>query len=411
MQTKCNLYIHLSRVVVLLFCAGIFSLSCSSQSLNKATTPNNRQLKVVTVSGNGYQRGLQHGQQLKKEIAEVMVLWKSNLQKSAQMPIDSFLQQFFANTDFTPALKKYTPDILEEVRGMADGAGQPYNDMLAFQLVDEYWVYRDKLRNDSTLHHCSDIGVSARNGKPAYVAQNMDLESWMDGYQIVLHIKPHGNTPEQYLLSCAGLVGLNGINEHGVGVCVNTLMQLSASGDGLPVAFVIRGLLERKDRKGVLQFLQNTKHASGQNYIVGIVDSVYNYEASAGKVVRMPSDAAGAVYHTNHPVVNNDVKPWYNKYYRRYLQGLTKGNNSEVRLAALKKRAGEAPSLDDSFIKNTLRSKDDPNHPVCRANEAGKGGFTFGSVVLTLSGKRIMEVTAGPPDESEYQTFSFEKKK
>lgn len=371
---------------------------------------NKRKVRVITVSGNGYERGMQHGQQLKKEIAEVMILWKKNLLNTTRMPVDSFLRYFFTNTNFTPALKKYTPDILEEVRGIADGANQPFNEMLAFQLVDEYWVYRDKIKNDSTLHHCSDIGVPARNGKQAYVAQNMDLESWMDGYQIVLHIKQHGKTPEQYLLSCAGLVGLNGINEHGVAVCVNTLMQLNANGKGLPVAFVIRGLLERKERKDVLYFLQNIKHASGQNYIVGIADSVYNFEASAKKVVRMYPDALGVIYHTNHPIVNDDVKPWYKKYYQRYLTGLTKNYNSEVRLATMNKKVNEVSVIDETFIEDLLRSKDNPNHPICRNNTSEKGAFTFGSVILTLSNKRIMKVTAGPPDESEYQTFSFQRK-
>ena len=54
-------------------------------------------------------------------------------------------------------------------------------------------------------------------------------------------------------------------------------------------------------------------------------------------------------------------------------------------------------------------SKDDSNNPVCRTHLSSKKGFTFGSVILTLSNKRIMQVTAGPPDESEYQTFSFDK--
>jgi isopenicillin-N N-acyltransferase like protein len=270
-------------------------------------------------------------------------------------------------------------------------------------------VYADKLIKDTIHHHCSDIGVPAMNGRPAYVSQNMDLDDWMDGYQIVLHIQRHGSTSEQYVLSCAGLVALNGMNENGIGVCVNTLMQLQASSNGLPVAFVVRGLLEKKNNKEVLNFIQATKHASGQNYTIGIVDSVYDFEASANKVVRLYPDASGIVYHTNHPVVNDDVKPWYKDYYQKFLAGTTKNMNSEIRFATLKRRANETIDKDDMFIKTTLRSKDDNKNPVCRTRVPSKLGFTFGSVILTLSGKRMMQVTAGPPDESEYQTFSFKK--
>lgn len=384
-----------------------FSLSLFVTGICQAI-PANRQLKIISVSGSGYERGVQHGQQMKKEIAELMVLWKKDLEENLYMPADTFIHHFLAATDFIPAIKKYTPDILEEVRGIATGAGQPFTDMLAFQLVDEYWVYADQLSNDSTHHHCSDIGVPAMNGRPAYVSQNMDLDDWMDGYQVVLHIQRHGNTPEQFVFTCAGLVSLNGINEYGVGVCVNTLMQLQASNNGLPVAFVIRGLLAKKASEA-LQFLQTTKHASGQNYTIGVVDSVYDFEASANKVVRLYPDASGIVYHTNHPVVNNDVKPWYKSYYQKFLDGNTQNMNSEVRYAALKRRATETTDKDDIFIKATLRSKDDNNHPVCRTHLPGKSGFTFGSVILTLSDKRLLQITAGPPDETEYQIFSFEK--
>ena len=373
------------------------------------TNLNKRQLKIITVSGNGYERGYQHGQQMKKEIGELMVLWKKDLGEDIHIPADTFIHNFLGATDFIPSIKKYTPDILDEVRGIAKGADQSFNDMLAFQLVDEYWVYADKMSNDTIHHHCSDIGVPAKNGRPAFVSQNMDLDAWMDGYQIILHIQRHGNTPEQYVLSCAGLVALNGMNENGTGVCVNTLMQLQASSNGLPVAFVVRGLLEKKNNKEVLQFIQMTKHASGQNYTIGVVDSVYDFEASANKVIRLYPDASGIVYHTNHPVVNNDVKPWYQDYYQRFLAGTTQNMNSEIRFATLKRRASETTDKDDMFIKTTLRSKDDNNNPVCRTHLPGKHGFTFGSVILTLSGKRIMQVTAGPPDESEYQTFSFKK--
>jgi isopenicillin-N N-acyltransferase like protein len=369
----------------------------------------NRPLKLITVSGNGYERGYQHGQQLKKEIGELIALWKNDLEKGMHMPADSFLSQFLASTDFVPVIKKYTPDILEEVRGIATGSGQPYNDIFAFQLVDEYWVYQDKLSNNELHHHCSGIGVPAMQGKPAYVSQNLDIDAWLDGYQIILHIKPDKNTPEQYLLSCAGMVASNGINEHGIAICVNTLMQLNASTDGLPVAFMIRGLLAQKKGNDALHFIQSVKHASGQNYILGTVDSVYDFEASAEKVVRMYPDGSGIVYHTNNPLVNDNIKPWYKDYYSNFLAGNTKNRNSEVRYYALKTRAAQSKDKDDNFIKSTLRSKDDPNNPVCRAHVPNKGGFTFGSVIFTLSGKRTMQVTAGPPDESEYQTFYFGK--
>ena len=371
--------------------------------------PAGRELRLISLSGNGYQRGLQHGQRLKKEIAELIGRWKKDLEAGMRLPADRFIANFLGATHFIPSIKKYTPDIYEEVRGIAEGSGQSFDDMLAFQLMDEYWVYEDRLIRDTVHHHCSAIGIPARNGKPAFVSQNMDVNTWMDGYQVILHIQKNGVTPEQYILSCAGLVALNGLNEYGIGVCVNTLMQLQASDDGLPVAFMIRGLLEKKDEKETLSFLTKTRHASGQNYTVGIVDSVYDFEASADKVVRMYPLASGIVYHTNHPMVNDEIKPWYQEYYSQFLTGGTKTRNSEIRFAALARRADSSTVKDEGFIKNTLRSKDDPGNPICRSHLPDKTVFTFGSVLFSLSDKRAMQVTAGPPDESTYQSFSFKR--
>ena len=366
-----------------------------------------RQVKTITLTGTGFQRGLQYGSQLKNEIAGLMVLWKKDLENNIHIPADTFIKNFLRATNFIPAIEKYTPDIYEEVKGIAEGSGQSLNDIFAFQLPDEYWVFEDQLAKDTIHHHCSAIGIPGRKGRAAYVSQNMDVDSWMDGYQIILHIQQNGNTPEQYILTCAGIVALNGLNSAGAGVCVNTLIQLKSSNDGLPVAFMIRGLLQKQNEADALEFLKKTKHASGQNYILGFGDSVYDYEASANKVIRMYPDTSGIISHTNHPVVNDDVKPWYHDYYQQYLAGNTQNGNSEIRFASLKKRTRETGEKDDGFIKTTLRSKDNPNNPVCRAHLPGKHGFTFGSVILVLSNKHLMEVTAGPPDESEYQTLSF----
>ena len=75
-------------------------------------------------------------------------------------------------------------------------------------------------------------------------------------------------------------------------------MQLKASRSGLPVAFVIRNILSMENEEQILNFVQNVPHASGQNYIIGIRGKVYDFEASAGQVVRFdPGLANGAVYH------------------------------------------------------------------------------------------------------------------
>ena len=361
-----------------------------------------RALKEVTFSGTGYELGLQHGTQQKKEIGEVVSAWKKNTSTQLGKDADEVLTDFFNYADFDDAIKKWTPELFEEIKGIAEGSGQPLQDILVLNLMDEFWVYVDNLSN----HHCSALGVPSRNGKPGYISQNMDLENYTDGFQVLMRLQRTAKRPEQLILTYPGLIALNGLNEVGIGVCVNTLMQLTASPQGLPVAFVIRRILDSTKKDELLSFIQHVNHASGQNYIIGIKGEVFDFEASANKVVRYnPMNENGTVYHTNHPIVNEDVKPWFKIF------SDDAKSNSHLRFNAVEKRISSAATIDEDLIKETLRSKDDESNPVCRTNNRNGFVFTFASVVMTFSDKPFIQIVAGPPDESEFKRFDFNSKK
>lgn len=384
----------------------IYSNSFAQQPVAKIG--NTKDVPVIELQGNGYQRGLQHGKVLKTEIAELYKKWKIDIENGTKQNADTVIDQFYRQTNFQLAIKKWTPEIYDEIKGIAESSGQSFKDVYCFQMMDEFWVYIDKIKN-AEANHCSGLGVAANGSKPAYIAQNLDVPSFMNGSQVLLHIKAYKNEPEQYLLSSAGLVAMNGINSNGIGVTVNTLMQLSASTDGLPVACVVRGILLKKDKKSALDFLQTVKHASGQNYIIGAVDSVYDFEASANKVIRyipVPENPS-LVYHTNHPISNDDIKPWYKEKVEKVLSGEAVSNSS-TRFLALKNRLDISnPDFSDNTIKETLRSKDSEKYPVCIAYQSDNGGFTFSSVIYTLGKNLSVQITNGSPDQSEYVIHKF----
>jgi len=387
-----------------------YLIGCS-QSKSGAALSDEKKVPIIELSGTGYERGLQHGKQLKNEIAEVLEKWKANIVVVTKRDADSVITDLLTTTNFEPAIKRWTPDLIDEVKGIADGSEQKYNDIFAFQLVDEFWVYLDRLESIKNAH-CSGIGIFRTKNHPTYISQNLDEENYMSEYQTLLHIKETSTEPEQYILTCAGIIALNGMNEKGIGVCVNALLELQASQDGLPVAFVIRGILGEKNGEDAFSFLKTIKHASGQNYIVGIQDSVYDYEVSANQIIRFyPEGSNGEViYHTNHALVNHDVKPWYLDYHRQVLAGETNNMGSEIRFNALKQRldiTNEEISL--NVIKSTLRSKDNEKYPVCITYKEGGRGFSFSSTIFTLTDRPSIQVTFGSPDQSEYQEYFFLK--
>ncbi len=373
-------------------------ISCAEQ-------PTIRSLKKVTFSESGYALGLQHGKELKADIAGILAEWKKNTSAQLGKDADLVLKEFFAYAQFDGAIKKWTPDLYEEIRGIAEGSDQKFNDVLLLNLLDEFWVYIDAQEK----HHCSAAAAPARNGQPGYISQNMDLENFTDGFQVLMRLNRTDSRPEQLLLTYPGLIVLNGLNEEGVGVCVNTIMQLEASSTGLPVAFVIRRIINSTDKDELLSFLQTVNHASGQNYMLGIRGEVFDFEASANKVVRFnPMNENGSLYHTNHPIANDDIKPGFEAFSPTLaVASLPTNSNSYLRLQAVEKRMTSSMFVNDGLIKEALRSKDNEDNPVCRTNRRNGQGFTFASVIMTFSEKPNLQILAGPPDESEYMKVEF----
>ncbi|MCL6273762.1 C45 family autoproteolytic acyltransferase/hydrolase [Muricauda sp. 2012CJ35-5] len=375
-----------------------FSAGCFAQE-------SNRVLKQINLSGTGYKLGLQHGTQLKEEIGALVIAWKKNTSDQLGKDADQVVAEFFDYANFTNSIKQWTPELYEEIIGIADGADQNFRDVFVLNLLDEFWVYVNNIHN----HHCSGMGVPAIDGNPGYLSQNMDLENYTDGFQLLMRLERSKKRPEQLILTQPGLIALNGLNEKGIGVCVNTLIQLKSNATGLPVAFVIRRIINSKTKIEALDFIKKVNHASGQNYIVGIKDEVFDFEASANKVERfIPENSNGAVYHTNHPLVNNDLKAWFEAYSPELPQGVKSLNtDSHYRFRALEKRMKVKKEITDHSLIAALRSRDHKNNPVCKTNVKNGQGFTFASVVMTLSEPPTLQIVSGPPDESEFMTIQF----
>jgi isopenicillin-N N-acyltransferase like protein len=354
-----------------------------------------REIAVVNVGGTPFERGLAHGRALRGEIQRAVPIWKADLARTYKMDADVFIHRFLARTDYLASIRKWTPGLLEEVRGIAEGSGFSFETMLVYQLIDEYWVNGAVA---ASPEHCSAVAVRASGKHPGIVAQNMDLEGFRDGFETVLHVKnPSG--VEALVLTAPGLIALDGINNRSVAVVVNTLAQLAHRTDGLPVAFVIRGILEKASYREAARFVQDVKHASGQNYLIADQAGMGDFEASSGKVAPIPIEGA-FVYHTNHPLANDDLAARYQA---------DEKDDSHVRYAALRNRLQTDSEDMVGRIEAALRSHDSESHPVSVRFKGNNHGCTFASVVMVLSKQPYLLIAPGAPDLYEYRKLDFPK--
>jgi isopenicillin-N N-acyltransferase like protein len=370
----------------------------------------------VRLEGSPYQRGLIHGETLRTQIRELVARWKRGLQEQTGMTTDAFLERFLATTDYLTSIRRHAPDLLTEVEGVAAGSGLPFDTLYAYQLLDERILNaRDVIGN------CSCVAVLATPERPTLMGQNWDIESYIDGFQTLLHVVDDEAETESLVFTYAGLIAALGVNSHGVGICLNSLPILRYSRVGLPVAFVIRGALQSRTAAEAVVFIESRQHASPQNYLVCDPQSITDLECSSGKVERFTVPGNDRLlYHTNHPLVNNDFDQRYldalveratgqrtDFAYQAALEHLEA--DSSVRFKALQERLDAIPtgSVTVETIKSLLASHDSTEHPVCMSLGDDDKIASALSAVMELTHSPTIHVAAGPPDITTYETYSF----
>ena len=351
-------------------------------------------LVVLELSGTPYERGRIHGQALKPEIRELVKRWQADIEKSYSVPASAFIRKLLEASDFKPAIERWTPGLLDEVRGIADGAGIDFRTMFAYQLIDETWV----MGPDLGLSKCTSIGARRQGARPAFVAQNLDLPVFYNDFPTVLRIRGRGE-PEALVFTIPGVIAANGLNDRSVGVCVNAVTQLSYSVKGLPVAFVIRGILRQKTYEDAVRFLKEISPAAPQNYLIGGPDQVAGFERSADRIAEfLPFPGAEFTYHTNHPLVNEDFNPRFSAQLKksgmspetykaicprfRFLEASFKDNSAELGLAVLERLFADRGSQ----INNER---------------------TYGCTIMVLGDRPELHIAPGRPDKEPFQVLGF----
>jgi isopenicillin-N N-acyltransferase like protein len=326
-------------------------------------------ISVIDVSGDPYARGNAFGLNRREPIDAFTRDWLSHLSRVGVGDPHAYLRQMLQDTDFLTATRTHAPDLLEEVRGIAAGSGQREDIVLAAQFMDEEWAYRKQ-----ATQKCSSIGIVS-GPTLTWLAQNMDLGAYTDGHQLALRTAPHGAQPGMLIFTVGSMLALLGVNSRGIGVCVNSLPQLPSAREGLPVAFVIRKVLQARDMADAIHTVRSVPHATGQHYVIAGPGWVRSFEASCESVVEYQPPDPLRVLHTNHPLtqVTSSTPPYY--------------ANSIARLRSLTARLMHG-TPDLNAIQAALSASDDPDHPVCRLPskhaDADPINFTTGSLIAAL---------------------------
>ncbi|MFW6028931.1 MAG: C45 family autoproteolytic acyltransferase/hydrolase [Halanaerobiales bacterium] len=190
----------------------------------------NEEIPYLKLSGSYYEMGLQYGVLLKEELheanEEARVLFKS------AMPwyLKSF-SNLYLNRETKKMEKRIPKEYREELKGIAEGSGLSYKDMLLFSSFPEIFL------------GCTSI--LARIDGDVVLARNLDFLPFMGKYPVVVEYNLEGKDK----VTSIGIIGysgvLTGVNDSGLSLSLNTIsMVKKESSEDLMIGYKNRKILE-----------------------------------------------------------------------------------------------------------------------------------------------------------------------
>lgn len=278
------------------------------------------------------------------------------------------------------AMGRRWPDLVDEVAGIAAGAGVPAEVLLAVNA-------RTELLGPRAACECSVAGELAAGGGGVRVVQNWDWHPDLAASSLVWRVE-QGDGRWFTTLTEAGIVAKVGVSSAGLCVGLNFLTcSLDGGVGGDPIHVLLRVLLDRCDGLvEALALLGGASVTASSCVTLGWADdgeaALAAVELSPGGSAVLWPDARGRLEHTNHflaPVpAGVDTQP-------------AESPSTLVRLDVLRR----APD-----VEAALRSHLGRPQSVCRHDVAADAWedrrATLASVAMD-PGRGSFRVTAGPP--------------
>lgn len=176
---------------------------------------------IVEASGDAFELGLQHGAQASDLIERYLRL----IEKSTGHDRSVLAAGAMA---FVPRIEALSPAYVEEVRGLANGAGISFEEAMICQVrgaAASELPAADRSGAIADHDGCTAFALTgeATRGGRTLAGQNQDLSPEMADVGIVLRLAPSDGRPRVVMFTFAGQLGYMGMNEHGLAHFANGL--------------------------------------------------------------------------------------------------------------------------------------------------------------------------------------------
>ncbi|KAL6248226.1 hypothetical protein RBB50_004481 [Rhinocladiella similis] len=340
------------------------------------TTSHHPSVKTIYCSGTSYEIGLQHGKAAAVQVHTNISTYTRFFQETAQISWAAARDR--AVGQFAPTLKARYSEILDEMRGIADGVGGglTYEDILTLNV-------RSEISLTNYADGCTSISQVGKEGQ-MFLAQNWDWLEELGKGMVFLHIKPRGSDVAFIFLGEAGIIGKIGMNSAGFGLCMNALRSGAFDSLKLPVHIMSRRLLQyAASVDDALAIINEFGLASTSNYMFADKSGKHLDIECSPKGNAVILARSGYVAHTNHLYGENRPANLVDH----------PAPNSFARLARIQKLTDDELKTNVPITFRSLREKlsDEEGTPfsICRDRPPGAVGMermtTLACIMMELT--------------------------
>jgi isopenicillin-N N-acyltransferase-like protein len=300
---------------------------------------------------------------------------------------------------YEPAIAEFHPASLEEMRGIAEGAGARFEDILALNVRTEVmFAGRNRERSVPIPVECSAFAaVGRRPVEHTLLGQNWD---WLLHARDTVVILDIADPQVGRLMTVveAGLLAKAGLNSAGLGLVTNALVTDADLGEpGMPYHVLLRRILWCATVDEAVALIRGVPRASSANFLVADASGhAVDVEARPGgpSSISLLEPEDDLIAHTNHFVM--DPSPHADVT-------IELAPESPARRARLLEALGSTPRPRTmGTIGQVLRAHGDPGASVCAHPDPERHPLersaTIASIVIDLD-DRALEVVPGLPCE------------
>ena len=345
---------------------------------------------TIVVEGDGLTRGRMYGALAKAQIENSVSSYKRMFLHWAGLDWERARVEAMK---FVPAVERFDPEIMAEIRGIAEGAGVTVDEIMALN------VRYEVVFSSAMFSECTSVAALPEVTQTGHLlmGQNWDWQPSASRSCIVLHIKQPGR-PSIVTFVEAGIVAKVGLNSAGIGLCVNTLASSDFARHKVPVHAILRAILNARTLSEAIAVVLRAERASSCNYLVASkAGEAIDLEATSRDVYYLyPQN--GAVAHANHFIYDQTAVKDLGKL--SFPDSLIRSSRAS-RLLSLQRG-----KIDLSTLQSVFRDHVSWPDSICRhENESLPGQerlVTVGSILMDLTEMR-MWLTDGPPCERDYR--------